>query len=776
MTADTSQSQSQSPLPAVDSVAGPVPVRVGQLIAQLHDSNPATAAQAFAAFQELESSQPNAPVVRLGLGIALALQGRFGEALGQFEKAIALDPKFGAAWSNMGNLHKLQGRLAQAREAYNKAIALQPDLADAHFGLALVMEADGDLEASEAAVRRALLFNPAYAEAHNNLGRLLINAGKVEQAISHFRQALGANASLRPARNNLIMALYRLGRSAEAQAEVDQLLLIDPQDTQVLRVQAAGLAQQGRLGDAEAISRKLLALEPDAPDLQWNLGEVMLQRNDYEGALACYKEVLARRHVPPALAIGAMANVAQAQGNFSEARNLYQQALALAPNRPALLLGLARALLSGSETRQGLETLKRAVSLMPNAADVHSRYLLARRLDPACSATDHATEAKQWQLAHAKGTSQPQPARNRKPGAALRIGMLVSDLENGPTGAMLQTLIPALQISVVELIIYHAAPAGPVAHALQTLVPHWRPVAALGEVDLTQQIRLDGLDALIDLVGHGPGGRMPTLAQRVAPMQWGWLGDYSAAQWPMLDGIVSDVHLSASDDDPQTLRLPALLPWQPPHDAPDIGQLPMEDLGYPTLGVVSPLAHVQPPALDLWADILQAMPQARLLVLSDAAHTDEAALQRIQRLLMLRDVDPERVEVLPRLNVPQRWEALARMDLVLDTQPVPMGLVVLDCLWMGLPVLTLEGSEPWQRTTLSLLAQVGLSDCALQDGPSIVRRAADLLQNPTMLASLRGSLRERLQTSPCMDTAAFAVAFQQAVLAGCNAGGGLDPQ
>ena len=763
-----SQPQTSVQPPIVDTVAGTVPVRVGQLIAQLQDPNPTTAAQAFAALRDMESSQPNLPVVRLGLGIALALQGRLDDALAQFEKAIALEPKFGAAWSNMGNLYKLQGRLAQAREAYGKAIALQPDLADAHFGLALVMEAEGDLEASEATVRRALLFNPAYSEAHNNLGRLLINAGKVEQAISHFRQALGGNPALRPARNNLIMALYRLGRSAEAQAEVDQLLLIDPQDTQVLRVQAAGLAQQGRLDDAEAISRKLLALEPDAPDLQWNLGEVMLQRNDYKGALACYKEVLARRHVPPALAIGAMANVAQAQGHFSEARNLYQQALALAPSRPTLLLGLARALLSGGETRQGLETLKRTVSLMPQAADVHSRYLLARRLDPACSAAEHAAEAQRWQQAHASAPAQPpQSPRPRKPHEALRLGLLAGDLEHGPTGAMLQTLVPALDVGVLELFVYHATHAGPVAQELQAMVSHWRPVAALGQADLAGQIRQDGLDALIDLIGHGPGGRLPTLTQRVAPLQWGWLGDFSAARRPMLDGVLSDAHLFVGGD-PEAARLPALMPWQPPQDAPDVSPLPMAALGHATLGVVSPLTHVQPPDLDAWADILKALPQARLLVVSDAASADDAALQRIQRLMLLRDVEPERVEILPRPDSRQRWEALARMDLVLDTHPMPLGLQALDCLWMGLPVLAREGTEPWQRTTLCLLAQAGLDDWALPDSEAFVRHAVRMLQDPATLSTLRASLRARLRAAPCMDTAGFARAFQRAVAAGCG--------
>lgn len=768
----SAEAQAHSPAPP----AGP---RLGDWISRLQTGQPQERAEAHQTLRNFVHHNPANPVGQLGLGIAEALQGRFNEAAVHFTQAVQLDPKFASAWSNLGNIHKLKGRLKDAAKAYRKAIALQPDLPDAHYNLALALEAQGLPTKAEESLRRALLFRPGYPEVHNNLGHLLLKAGKLEQAASHFRQALVFNPHLRPARNNLIMALYRLGKGPEAQVEVDGLLAQNPNDTQVLRLQAAALAQQGRLEDASAINDRLLTLEPEAVDLQLNLGEMLLQRNDHAGALAHYRELLAKGAAPPVVAMGAMGNVLHAKGNFTEARTLYQQALMLDPKRPHLMLGLARTLMDAGETRQGLEVLKRAVQLLPQAADVHSLYLLAMRADGHCSPQDRHAEAAHWLTAHAR-TAAHLPRLTRKTTDPLHLGLLVGDTEQGLAGPALVALLPQLAPDKFNITVYHAGRAGPTAAALQGAVAHWRPVAALGSSDITEQMRQDGLDVLIDTIGHESGSRLQALSERVAPVQLGWLGDFDHCGLPAFDGLLQDAVLQGELPVPTAslpgtpapshwLTLPALPAaalWQPPPQAPEPGPLPLLANGFITFGVCAPTKHIQPPALDAWARVLQALPQARLLVLTQTADDDQATRTRLQRLLLLRDIEPERVEVLAKQSMPDRLLSMARMDVVVDTFPAPMGLDALDALWMGLPVLTLQGQEPWQRTTESALAQAGLSHWAVADANELVARTTALAEHKAQaeLAELRLSLRERLRSAPLMDAKGFAQAFETAVV------------
>jgi predicted O-linked N-acetylglucosamine transferase (SPINDLY family) len=784
-TSDFSTTDTQAAVAVPEPAAAPNSLT--DLIMQAQSADPAVAAAARQALQGCVQAQPDNPLAHLGWGIVLALGGDFEQACSAFEQAVALDAKFASGWSNLGNIHKLQGRLKEAQTAYQKAIALMPDLADAHYNLALVLDAQGEAQAAEESLRRALMFRPAYAEAHNNLGHLRLKGGRVEQAVSHFRQALVFQPLLRQARDNLIMALYRLGRDAEALSEVERLLLQYPDDPHVLRVQAAGLAQAGQMERAAAINQKLLETEPDAADLQFNLAEIMLTEQDYAGALAGYRKLLEQGKVRPDAALGAMANVMYTQGNFSEARALYQQALGLAPKATQWVLGLSRVLIDAGETRLGLETLRRALQLSPEAVEVHSLLIHGMRLEPATTGAQRAAELAKWCQQHApKNQAVPPQPRVLKAADSLRMAFLTGDLEQGPEGSTLQVLLQHLPKQRYDVFVYHAAKVGTAARTLQQHVAHWRPVAGLGHADLAEQIRQDGIDLVFDLIGHGPGSRLTALLEWPSAMQVSWLGDFAPSQVGACHTHLSEAVLEAGVDaqDPpdaaqgadapqaeqdKVALLQAPFYWQAPDAAPDVvasaaiaGATDATTAPF-TYGVLSHLAQINADTLDAWAALLQQAPQTRLILLLDMAADDAATRERVLRLLRLREVEAERVEIQSRIPAPQHWAAIRQLDVVLDTFPKPLGWAALDCLWMGVPVLTLAGREPWQRVTASVLAQAGLHDWVTTSSADYVQRAVAAASERPALAALRSQLRDRLRAATMMQAEAFAQSFVQAV-------------
>jgi Tfp pilus assembly protein PilF len=59
-------------------------------------------------------------------GIKVAQNGLWKEAAYRWEKAIQLDPTYGAAWNNLAIAYEQQGNFDKAREAYEKAVTLEP--------------------------------------------------------------------------------------------------------------------------------------------------------------------------------------------------------------------------------------------------------------------------------------------------------------------------------------------------------------------------------------------------------------------------------------------------------------------------------------------------------------------------------------------------------------------------------------------------------------------------------------------------------------------------
>jgi Tfp pilus assembly protein PilF len=59
-------------------------------------------------------------------GIKVAQNGLWKEAAYRWEKAVQIDPTYGAAWNNLAVAYEQQGNFDKAREAYEKAVELEP--------------------------------------------------------------------------------------------------------------------------------------------------------------------------------------------------------------------------------------------------------------------------------------------------------------------------------------------------------------------------------------------------------------------------------------------------------------------------------------------------------------------------------------------------------------------------------------------------------------------------------------------------------------------------
>ncbi len=79
-------------------------------------------------------------------GVALAMQGKYDEAIQAFDEAIRLDPEDALAWNNKGVALAMQGKYDEAIQAYDETIRLYPEYADVWYykGLALAVQGEYD--------------------------------------------------------------------------------------------------------------------------------------------------------------------------------------------------------------------------------------------------------------------------------------------------------------------------------------------------------------------------------------------------------------------------------------------------------------------------------------------------------------------------------------------------------------------------------------------------------------------------------------------------------
>jgi len=90
--------------------------------------------------------EPDAVIAENNLGVELDRQGRLGEAIEHFQRALRISPDYALPHHNWGQALDRQGNHTGAIEHFQEALRLRPDLAEAHNDGGVALVAQGDVE------------------------------------------------------------------------------------------------------------------------------------------------------------------------------------------------------------------------------------------------------------------------------------------------------------------------------------------------------------------------------------------------------------------------------------------------------------------------------------------------------------------------------------------------------------------------------------------------------------------------------------------------------
>ena len=167
-------------------------------------------------------------------------------------------------------------------------------------------------------------------------------------------------------------------------------------------------------------------------------------------------------------------------------------------------------------------------------------------------------------------------------------------------------------------------------------------------------------------------------------------------------------------------------------------QLPALDGGTLTLTSCNNFAKVTPDVQRLWAAVLLAIPNSRLIMQTTAV-AGEYTKKVVTERFVQQGVSSNRLEFRGSTDFPIYLKLLERSDMTLDPYPFNGGTTTCHSLWMGAPVVTLAGDRHASRMGLSMMTAIGLPEFVAHTPEEYVAIAktfaADL---PRLSAILRG--------------------------------------
>ena len=299
------------------------------------------------------------------------------------------------------------------------------------------------------------------------------------------------------------------------------------------------------------------------------------------------------------------------------------------------------------------------------------------------------------------------------------------------------------------------------AGRLMQYVDKWVNLFSKTAGEAAKLIQDDQIDILVELTGHTANNRLDILACRPAPIQVTWIGypnttglDY--VHYRVTDGITDPVDTTQPFAE-KLIRLPDNFLCFIPHPAtPSVNPSPFETNGWVTFGSFNSLGKVQQECFELWARVLQSVPDSRICLKSNIAFSMPHICETWYKRFEAKGICRERVLLVGFMpGQDGHLSAYHKVDIALDSFPYGGTTTISEAMLMGVPVITLRAPRDkllhaW-NVGLGMNTTIGLTDLVADTEEDYVQIAQKLAQDKERLAGFRASLREDFLKSPLCD-------------------------
>lgn len=298
---------------------------------------------------------------------------------------------------------------------------------------------------------------------------------------------------------------------------------------------------------------------------------------------------------------------------------------------------------------------------------------------------------------------------------------------------------------------------------IRSFVTCFRSVGKNSIEEIAEQIYEDKIDILMDISVHSGGSRtLSVVAYKPAPIIISGIGYMSTSGMKAVDYFLTDVYCDPEGDgdkyfSEKLIRLPHSHFCYTPMEHVQHFQI-NTDIHKPIVfGSLNSFRKLNKYLLKHWLHIMDKVPDSRLLLQSN---TDEFIKRQMYKDLLDVGFDMNRVEL--RSSSGNYFGTYNDIDIALDSYPYTGGGTTCDSLYMGVPVITLEGSRHGTRFGSSLLKNMGLDVLVATNWDEYEDIAVCLAKNPEIIKLFHCSLRETMMKSPVMNARLYVTSVENA--------------
>jgi tetratricopeptide (TPR) repeat protein len=313
------EAQTSKPAPGGD----PNPERILARAVRSHQSGDIEGA--IRDYQAYLALRPERVEARSNLGAALGRLGRYGDAIEQYKRALALDGRNQVIRFNLAVAYYKTARLVSASKELETVVAAQPEdknsvllLADCNLrigefkrvvellrpvetaepdnrgvaymlGMALIN--DKHLDRGQERIERILRDGDS-AEAHAMMGTIYLTGAEYDKALNEFKRAVELNPKLPYVNSFYGQTLVLMGDTEEAMAAFRRELEINPNDFDSCLQMGVLLKKDQKLDESRDFLWLALTLRPNEPNARFFLASIDVAQGKLNEALPLLEQLV----------------------------------------------------------------------------------------------------------------------------------------------------------------------------------------------------------------------------------------------------------------------------------------------------------------------------------------------------------------------------------------------------------------------------------------------------------------------------------------------------
>lgn len=740
----------------------------------------------------IESSKTEIKYINYNRGLCYQKLYRFNEALDDYSKEIAINPKYVDAWYNRAIILSELLHYEQSINNYDQVIFLNPAHKHAHHNKGLILLNLKKYEEAIHSFDSAITFDINYEEAHISKSVALVRLGYPNEAIEVLIRFISVN-------KNAFASWFNLGTIYLAEKQYENSInclqnasMINPHFQEAYLNLGNAFRFTGNFDDALKAFNKAIDISGNYLEAWINKGVLCQEFMFYTDALLCFDTAI-NININSSAAWLNKGNLFHNLKMYTEAIKCYEQALSIDNSIPEIYFSTGKTLVQMAKYEESIFFFEKLIQINPEHTYalgelINAKIQICNWIDLEQNINDCLT-----QITMSKDACQPfymvafsdNPAIQKKcanlyinknyppiksaddikrkiNANKIKIGYYSADFHNHATAHLISALFEHHNKEKFEI---YGFSFGPVTgdREQERIKNSFDFFYSLGDksdfeiIDLSRKI---GIDIAIDLKGFTTDSRTRIFSHRVAPIQINFLGYPGTMGADYIDYLIADEYVIPLNFQKYYSEKIIYLP-----DCYQINDTlnenfsisnGREEFGLPENAFVycsfNNNYKITFELFKVWMNILISVKNSVIWLLQD----NEFAVKNLKNAALQLGVDPNRLIFAKRSS----WELhIARhsfADLFLDTYPCNAHTTASDALRAGLPLITISGDTFASRVAGSLLKTVGLDELIFRNYDDYQSTAVELALASEKLLAVKEKLKFGVANSSLFKPKVFA--------------------